>query len=325
MSLRIDQIRIDGGTQSRAAINAATVDDYAESMADPNTVFPPVTVYFDGKDYWLADGFHRLAAWAKIGRTDIPAEIRQGDRRRAILHSVAANAAHGLRRTNEDKRRAVLTLLEDPEWSQWSNREIARRCAVSDHLVADVRASLTAFSRSDDAGESRTYTTKHGTQATMNTANIGGGSRVDHETKPQQALAGEAERRASQRDASNNDQEPADAPADPEEPLDPEVEKVMRKHAGLTREALLRDYAELVVASKAERAALKSEIEGLKATIASFEAEGESGRKLGIALRENKTLQGRLSEYMQIAKREEYKRKKAEARVAELERMEIAL
>lgn len=109
------------------------------------------------------------------------------------------------------------------------------------------------------------------------------------------------------------------------EQIDPEVEKVMRKHAGLTREALLRDYAELVVASKAERAALKSEIEALKSQIALFEAEGDIGRKLGMAVRENETLKGRISEHMQIAKREEYKRKKAEERVAELERMDIAI
>lgn len=143
MSVAIDKIRIDGGTQSRAAINEATVAEYVEAMADPNTVFPPVIVYFDGREYWLADGFHRLAAWAQIGRTDIPTEIRQGDRRAAILHSVAANSTHGLRRTNDDKRRGVLTLLEDAEWGNWSDREIARRCAVSHTYVAHIRAALT--------------------------------------------------------------------------------------------------------------------------------------------------------------------------------------
>lgn len=29
---------------------------------------------------------------------------------------------HEMRRTNEDKRRAVRVLLEDAEWSQWSDR-----------------------------------------------------------------------------------------------------------------------------------------------------------------------------------------------------------
>jgi hypothetical protein len=37
--------------------------------------------------------------------------------RDAILFSVSANGTHGQRRTNEDKRRAVLCLLNDPEWA----------------------------------------------------------------------------------------------------------------------------------------------------------------------------------------------------------------
>jgi hypothetical protein len=44
-----------------------------------------------------------------------------------------------VRRTNGDKRRAVATLLNDPEWSQWSDREIARRCGVDGKTVASSR------------------------------------------------------------------------------------------------------------------------------------------------------------------------------------------
>jgi hypothetical protein len=146
-------------------------------MSDPDTHFPPVIVYFDGTDHWLADGFHRVAAWERIGRSDISADIRQGNKRDAILHSLKANSTLGLRRSNEDKRHAVKMLLEDEEWSQWSNREIARRCAVSDILVATVRAGLTANSCSDEPEAVRTFTTKHGTAAQMKVAKIGGDRR----------------------------------------------------------------------------------------------------------------------------------------------------
>lgn len=169
MAVHIDKIRTDGGTQARACLNEQTVAEYAETMQDPDTVFPPVTVYFDGSDYWLADGFHRLAAWRQIGRTEIPADIRQGDRRRAILHSVAANSAHGLRRTNEDKRRAVHTLLEDEEWSSWSDREIARKCAVSPSFVGGLRG---ASVHGGQIAETRTVE-RSGTIYQQNTAQIG--------------------------------------------------------------------------------------------------------------------------------------------------------
>lgn len=173
--LRIDLIRIDGGTQPRAHLNPETVTEYANAMADDGCVFPPVTVFYDGADYWLADGFHRVAASKEAGFADIDADVRQGTRRDAVLFSVGANADHGLRRTNEDKRRAVLTLLNDSEWGQWSAREIARRCGVHHQLVERLRPEV-ASSLDDSSSErpsERTYTTKHGTVATMQVGNIG--------------------------------------------------------------------------------------------------------------------------------------------------------
>jgi hypothetical protein len=130
--------------------------------------FPPVVVFHDGKDYWLADGFHRRDAAIGAGLLEIEAEVKQGTQRDAILYSVGANADHGLRRTNDDKRRSVIRLLEDEEWGKWSDREIAKRCNVNPHLVAELRPVTV-----NNPSESRTYTTKHGTQATMNTARIG--------------------------------------------------------------------------------------------------------------------------------------------------------
>ena len=78
--------------------------------------------------------------------------MRQGTLRDAILFSVSANASHGLRRTNEDKRRAVLTLLNDPTWVQWSDREIARHCRVGADLVGKMRPQVvTVVSDSEPA------------------------------------------------------------------------------------------------------------------------------------------------------------------------------
>jgi uncharacterized ParB-like nuclease family protein len=39
---------------------------------------PPVVVYFDGEDYWLFDGFHRVYAAQSIRRRKIIAEIMLG-------------------------------------------------------------------------------------------------------------------------------------------------------------------------------------------------------------------------------------------------------
>ncbi|AHE55886.1 hypothetical protein [Sphingomonas sanxanigenens] len=168
-TLPIASIRRDGGTQPRDHVSLEVAKDYAEALAD-GAVMPPVTVFYDGTDYWLADGFHRLEAHLLIEAKVIEADIQQGVRRDAVLYSVGANATHGYPRSNMDKRRAVLTLLNDPEWSQWSDREIARRCGVQHPLVGKLRppASLVA-----DTSEVRTFIDRHGNPSHMRIGAIG--------------------------------------------------------------------------------------------------------------------------------------------------------
>jgi uncharacterized protein (DUF3820 family) len=136
-------LRTDGGTQVRERIDRDVVQDYAARIAlDGPLVLPPVVAFFDGETYWLADGYHRLEAHQVARFPEIRVQVQHGSCRDAILYACGANETHGLRRTNADKRRAVRTLLEDDEWSGWSDREIARRCAVSPPLVALVREQL---------------------------------------------------------------------------------------------------------------------------------------------------------------------------------------
>lgn len=152
--LPIDVIRIDGGTQARCHINQDMVDHYATLMAD-DVVFPPGVAFFDGKEYWLADGFHRYHALRKNDRHMMICRIVNGTVRDAILYSFGANGTHGMQMTNEDKRRVVLEMLNDFEWNSWSDREIARACHVSHPFVAKVRASF-------DGPEPSTYKYKDG-------------------------------------------------------------------------------------------------------------------------------------------------------------------
>lgn len=167
-TLPLSRIRIDGGTQSRSSVYQNVVDDYASAIED-GSKFPPVVVFFDGENYWLADGFHRHSAYSNLGIDYVDAEIRQGTRRDAILHSVGANAVHGLRRTNEDKRRAVMTLLGDEEWARWSDNQIAKQCGVSQPFVGALRAS--SYNRYKMPAER--LVERNGVTYTQDTSNIG--------------------------------------------------------------------------------------------------------------------------------------------------------
>lgn len=115
---------------------------YAEAMTDGDQ-FPPIRLFqaVSGA-YWLADGFYRVDAARAIGAGEIEGEVTKGNKRDAILHSCSANATHGYRRTNADKRRAVLKLLGDKEWSRWSDGRIAKACRVSQPFVSTLRGEL---------------------------------------------------------------------------------------------------------------------------------------------------------------------------------------
>ena len=171
-TLEIASIRRDGGTQMRDQSRCeSTVAEYRAAMED-GANFPPIVVFFDGAHHWLADGFHRCFAADEAGLIDIEADVKQGTKRDAILYAVGANANHGLRRTNADKRRAVMALLNDEEWAAWSDREIARRCGVSNNFVSTVRGILSSDDSMDSPERSFVHP-KTGKPTTMQTAGIG--------------------------------------------------------------------------------------------------------------------------------------------------------
>jgi hypothetical protein len=136
VDLEISKIRIDGDTQMRVAFVWDTVYEYRDEML-AGTVLPPVTVFFDGADYWLSDGFHRLYAANGAGLSTISANVYEGTMRDARRHALGANSNHGLRRTNADKRMTVEIALADEEWRELPNTQVRypRQSPISANLI----------------------------------------------------------------------------------------------------------------------------------------------------------------------------------------------
>jgi len=142
--LQISEIEADAGTQQRVKTDLTHVLTLAEVIEDGISELEPIVVFQDESDrYILVDGFHRLSAYRSLDRDVIPCYILKGTLREAILYSCKANAEHlALPRNRADKRKSVETLLLDPEWVKWSDREIAEACQVSHPTVAAIRRSL---------------------------------------------------------------------------------------------------------------------------------------------------------------------------------------
>lgn len=140
-NLSIDVIRTDGGTQMRAELTSEVYMDYRDKWL-AGVEFDPVDVFHDGAAYWLADGFHRFYGAREAKRGSIPCRLHQGTQRDAILFACGANASHGLRRTNADKRRAIEAMLNDDVWVTWADNKIAEQAAVDQSFVSKVRREL---------------------------------------------------------------------------------------------------------------------------------------------------------------------------------------
>lgn len=90
--LAIDDVRIDGGTQSRASTHEEKVALYAEHIED----LPPIEVKHDGAHYWLADGFHRYLAHRRMSCASIATYVTPGTARDAFVRGIEVNSRHGL-------------------------------------------------------------------------------------------------------------------------------------------------------------------------------------------------------------------------------------
>ncbi len=140
--IKLSDIIIDAGTQQRVTPTDAVIDEYCEAIKC-GAKFPPITVFSNGVEYYLVDGFHRYFANKKAGGIDeIEAEVHEGTKRDAILHSASVNGTHGLRLTNQDKRKHVLVLLNDEEWKYWTDSAIAKHCKVTQQFVSKVRREI---------------------------------------------------------------------------------------------------------------------------------------------------------------------------------------
>ena len=131
MRIRIDDL--DMSLQTRCGTDIDTIGNYAEAMAD-GAQFPDVTVFTDGARYWLADGFHRVEAARRIGRTTVSADVRKGTEDDAVVFGGTANNKQGKRPTRADVQHFLEMVWERREavfGGTPTGGNMAEKCGVS--------------------------------------------------------------------------------------------------------------------------------------------------------------------------------------------------
>jgi ParB-like chromosome segregation protein Spo0J len=137
----LSKIRLDGGTQPRKELDETLVQHYTEEILEGQE-FPPIDLHFDGKHYWLSDGFHRWHAHKRAAHKEIASNVTKGTKRDAFIASLKANSHHGKPRSPEERRYVVQLALEDIELGELSDSQVAQICQVSNMTVGRVRKAL---------------------------------------------------------------------------------------------------------------------------------------------------------------------------------------
>ena len=146
----------DRATQSRVKMYDSRITEYTEAIGRGEDLFEkasdPVQLFHDGTKYWIGDGWHRVSAAIRLHKTHILARVTTGGKDDAIYVAVGANATHGIQRTNEDKRRAVLLALQHPQLRRRSDRSLAQYVRASHTYVQNLRKEMSGNVASQRGG-----------------------------------------------------------------------------------------------------------------------------------------------------------------------------
>ena len=144
-SIPIDRIVVD----ERFQIRSGLTEDYVKKYTLRYKVeaeLPPIEVADVDGAYFLIDGFHRLEALRRLGRTQATARIRALPDLNAVLwEGFEINSRHGVHYSKEERRRGFKLYLKmgrcyvegKPRTARWlkSLNQIGKEWGISPHTI----------------------------------------------------------------------------------------------------------------------------------------------------------------------------------------------
>ncbi len=159
-NLAFADVVLDPILQVRECLDETWIVELADLYSGSHTL-PPLQVVFDGRRYLLTDGWHRheaiRRAWgatAVIAVVVVDASHAADPMAVAKMWAAVSNRDAGLRRTDGDKRRAVLLLRSTPDGRKMTHDEIAKRVGVSRSRVTQILSAAEVDVSANIAGNS---------------------------------------------------------------------------------------------------------------------------------------------------------------------------
>jgi len=151
MEKKVADLRSHEDCQARLGLTEEAVRNY-ELAYRAGKSLPALEVFEVDGELIVVDGFHRIEAAKRADVATLPVEIvGKGTMAEAEWEALGKNHSHGVRRTREDKRKAVQVALANPASAKMSNRKLAQYLDVSHTFVAGERKMLDEIMGGNDA------------------------------------------------------------------------------------------------------------------------------------------------------------------------------
>jgi hypothetical protein len=137
----LNLIRTDDAIKPRLKLDQRWIEALAKAIRQ-DCKLPPVVCFYDGDNYWLADGLDRLEAAQLTEQETILVDIRQGSLQDAISYSKSSSQGNKEKRQIVDRFLGLLESMGKEEKEYWSHQNIGRYCCVTSAYVGQRRQQL---------------------------------------------------------------------------------------------------------------------------------------------------------------------------------------
>lgn len=146
LEIEISELVLDTVFQPRRGLKDSLVLQIKRALEAGEYIAPVDVFLLDGDEErgHLVDGWHRLAAHERAGRTTILANVYEGTRADAFLHSGAANLGDKLGLTQDERKAFALKLLRIPEHFKKSARRLATFTGLSHETIRKYKRTVKA-------------------------------------------------------------------------------------------------------------------------------------------------------------------------------------
>lgn len=141
-NLRIVDVRADDRVKVRVRKSNERIDQLV-ALYEQGTQLPSLVVVQEGDIYWLADGFHRLAARKRLNYPFVSCDVYPGTLDTAAHLAATANRdgeEKSMQMEPADKKKAAQLLLR--HYPSWSNPRIAEKVGLTDKTVESLREEV---------------------------------------------------------------------------------------------------------------------------------------------------------------------------------------